>query len=80
MKYYKYKDLIKREVVDDNIKMEIPDEIDTARAKIILRRRLRLKFVLCEPKNLGQAESSPAPKGTWRNSASMGQVQLQNSN
>ena len=53
MKYYKYKDLIKREVVDDNIKMEIPDEIATERAKIILRRRLRLKFVLCEPKKFG---------------------------
>ena len=29
---------------------------------------------------LGQAESSPAPKGSRRNSESMGQVQLQNSN
>ena len=55
---------MKREVVDDNIKMEIPDEIATENAKLILRRRLTLKFVLCEPKNLGQTESSPAPKGT----------------
>ena len=71
---------MKREIVDDNIKMKIPDEIATEKAKLILRRRLTLKFVLCEPKNLGQTESSPAPKGTWKNSASMRQVQLQNSN
>ena len=36
MKTDKYKDLIKREIVevDDNIKMEIPDEIATDMSKI----------------------------------------------
>ena len=33
MKTDKYKDPIKHEVVDDNIKMEVPDEIATDRAK-----------------------------------------------
>ena len=32
MKTDKYKDLMKREVVVDNIKMEIPDEIATEKA------------------------------------------------
>ena len=33
MRKAKYKDPIKREVVDDNIKMEVPDEIATDMAK-----------------------------------------------
>ena len=33
----KYKDPIKSEVVDDNIKMEVPDEIATEMAKVWLQ-------------------------------------------
>ena len=48
MRKVKYKDPIKREVVDDNIKMEVPDEIATDMAKLTGRRRLTLlKFVMC---------------------------------
>ena len=49
MKTDKYKGPIKREVVDDNIKMEVPDM-----AKIILRIRLTLlRFVMCLPRRSG---------------------------
>ena len=37
MKTDKYKDLIKSEVVDDNIKLEAPDEIATELAKVNLK-------------------------------------------
>ena len=48
MRKDKYKDPIKREVVDDNIKMEVPDEAATDMAKKKLRRRLTLlRFVMC---------------------------------
>ena len=53
MKTEKYTDPIKREVVDDNINMEVPDEIATDKGKIILRRRLTLRFIMCVPKNSG---------------------------
>ena len=36
----KYKDPIKREVVDDNIKMEVPDEIARDMAKINFKRKV----------------------------------------
>ena len=51
MKTDKYKDPIKREVVDDNIKIEVHDEIATDIAKLILGRRLTLlRFVMCVPR------------------------------
>ena len=54
MRKDKYKDPIKREVVDDNIKMEVPDEAATDMAKKKLRRRLTLlRFVMCVPRNSG---------------------------
>ena len=53
MKTDKYKDPIKHEIVDDNIKKEVPDEIATDKAKINLRRRLTLRFVMCVPRNSG---------------------------
>jgi hypothetical protein len=37
MKTEKYTDPIKRGVVDDNIKMEVPDESATDKEKIILK-------------------------------------------
>ena len=40
MKTDKYKDPIKREVVDDNIKMEVPDEIATDMAKINFKKKV----------------------------------------
>ena len=40
MKTDKYKDPIKREVVDDNIKMEVPDEIATDMAKNNLKKKV----------------------------------------
>ena len=43
MKTDKYNYPIKREVVDDNIKMEVLDEIVHTRQKLILRRRLTLR-------------------------------------
>ena len=53
MKTEKYTDPIKREVVDDNIKMEVPDEIATDKGKINFKKKINT-----------EAESSPAPKGT----------------
>ena len=40
MKTDKYKDSIKREVVDDNIKMEVPNEIATDMAKINFKKKV----------------------------------------
>ena len=54
MKMDKYKDPIKREVVDDNIKIEVHDEIATDMAKFILGRRLTLlRMVMCVPRSSG---------------------------
>ena len=53
MKTEKYTNPIKREVLDESIKMEVPDEIATDKGKLILRRRLTLRFVMCVPKNAG---------------------------
>ena len=55
MRKDKYKDPIKREVVDDNIKMEVPDEAatDMAKKKKIRRRLTLLRFVMCVPRNSG---------------------------
>ena len=35
------------------LKMEVPDEIAIDKAKINLRRRLTLRFVMCVPRNSG---------------------------
>ena len=40
MKTDKYKDPIKREVVYDNIKMEVPNEIATDMAKIYFKKKV----------------------------------------
>ena len=40
MKTDKYNYPIKREVVDDNIKMEVPDEIATDKAKINFKKKI----------------------------------------
>ena len=40
MKTEKYTDPIKRKVVDDNIKMEVPDEIATDKGKINFKRKM----------------------------------------
>ena len=40
MKTDKYKDPIKRQVVDDNIKMKVPDEIATDMAKIYFEKKV----------------------------------------
>ena len=54
MKMDKYKDPIKREVVDDNIKMEVPDGIATDTAKIYFKKKVTLlMFVMCLPRRSG---------------------------
>ena len=54
MKTDNNKDPIKREVVDDNIKVEVHDEIPTDMAKLILGRRLTLlRLVMCVPRSSG---------------------------
>ena len=42
MKTDKYKDPIKSEVVDDNIKLKVPDEIATEMAKIDLKYKVNM--------------------------------------
>ena len=55
MKMDKFKDPINHKVVDENIKMEGPDEIVTNIAKkLILRRRITLlRFFICVPRSYG---------------------------
>ena len=43
MKTDKYKDPIKHEVVDDNIKMEVPNEIATEMGKINFKKKINSK-------------------------------------
>ena len=48
MRKDKYKDPIKREVVYDNIEMEVPDEIATDMAKNNFKKKVTLlRFVMC---------------------------------
>ena len=52
MKTDKYKDPIKREVVCDNIEIEVPDEIATDMAKNNFKKKVTLlRFVMCVPRS-----------------------------
>ena len=69
MKTDEYKDPIKREVVDDNDKMEVPDEIATEIAKIYVKNKVTTVQVchVCAKEFqgiLGQAASPLAHRGT----------------